>query len=110
MEDIEKNQKFKLEIEINSNLNNTFCIIFTSDTYTNLNITAINKNDIFKNSYSNNFTVEKIKENKYFLMFDDLKEICEELSERIKKEKIQLKENNDNNNIILTLSLPAGKL
>ena len=110
MEDIEKNQKFKLEIEINSNLNNTFCIIFTSDTYTNLNITAINKNDIFKNSYSNNFTVEKIKENKYFLMFDDLKEICEELSERIKKEKIELKENNDNSNIILTLSLPAGKL
>ena len=41
-------------------------------------------------------------ENKYFLQFDNFKEICEELSERLKNEKILLSENDK----ILKVSIP----
>ena len=88
--DTDKNMAFKLEMEINSDKNNVFSLILNADNYSYLNIKAIQKNDLFNKSFSNKFTVDKIKENKYFLMFEDLKEICDELSERIKNKEMML--------------------
>ena len=66
------------------------------------------KNDLFNKSFSNKFSTDKIKENKYFIMFDDLKEICDEISERIKTKGIKLIENA--NNLIFSISLPSTKI
>ena len=104
----EKKLEFKLEFEINSNKNNAFSLILSADNYSFLNIKAIQKNDLFNKSYSNKFTIDKIKENKYFFMFDDLKEICNELSDRIKTKEIKLIENA--NNLILFITLPTSKI
>ena len=105
---IDKELEFNLEIELSSNKNNTFSIIFTAKTYSFLEIKAIQKNNIFGNSFYNKFSPEKIKENKYFTIFDDLKEICIELEERIKAKEIKLIENN--NNLIILISLPTSKI
>ena len=101
----EGNLGFKLNFELNSDKNNIFTITFTADTYSCLNIQANQKNG---KSFSNNFSPEKIKENKYFTQFDNLSEICNELSERIKNKSIKLTENNDKVNI--TISLPSPKI
>ena len=99
---------FKLETEINSDKNNSFIIIINADDYSYLNIKAIKKNDIFNKSFSNKYSVDEIKENKYFNMFDNLEEICNELSDRIKTKEIKLIENI--NNLIFSISLPVNKI
>ena len=106
--DTDKNMAFKLEIEINSDKNNVFSLILNADNYSYLNIKAFQKNYLFNKSFSNKFTVDKIKENRYFLNFEDLKEICNELSERIKNKEIKLIENA--NNLIFIISLPSTKI
>jgi len=63
---------------------------------------------LFNKSYSNKFSIDQIKENKYFLIFDDLMEICDELSERIKTKEVKLLENT--NNLILFIILPTTKI
>ena len=104
----EKQIEFKLEIEINSDKNNNFIIILNVDDYSYLNIKAIKKNDLFNKSFSNKYSIDKIKENKYFNMFDNLEEICNELSVRIKTKEIKLIENI--NNLIFSISLPVIKI
>ena len=104
----EKELGFKAELELNSDKNNSFSISFFSKTYSFLEIKAISKNDIFEHLFYNKFSMEKIKENRYFLIFDDLKEICNELVERIKTKEIKLIENNDN--LIISISLPTTKI
>ena len=106
--DTDKSMGFKLEIELNSDKNNPFSLILNADNYSYLNIKAIKKNDLFNKSFSNKFAVDKIKENKYFVMFEDLKEICNELSERIKTKEIKLIENA--NNLIFIISLHTTKI
>ena len=104
----EKNLDFKLKIEANSNKNNSFEIEFIANTFSYIFIQAKQKNNNFLNkTYSNKFPTEKIKENKYFNMFDDLKEICIELSERIKTKGISIFENI--NDLIISINLPITK-
>ena len=99
---------FKLEIKIISDKNNEFSLILSADNYSYLNIKAIQKNDLFNKSFSNKYIKDKIKENKYFFMFDNLKEICDEISERIKSKGIKLIENP--NNLMFIISLPSTKI
>ena len=96
------------EIEVESNKNNSYSIILENVRNSTLMIQAIQKNNLFHKSFSNKFTIEKIKENKYFSLFDDLKEICNEISERIKKKEMKLIENK--NILILSISLPITKI
>ena len=106
----EKDKKlgFNFEFEAESDKNNTFSIILNADTYSFLQIKATRKNDLFKKCFSSQILVDKIKENKYFLMFDDLKEICNEISERIKKKEMKLEENLDGLNLFIYL--PSTKI
>ena len=102
----------KFDIIINtkgvSNKNNSYEITMSSDSCTSIFLQAVQINDDLHKIFSNNFTLEKIKENKYFYQFDDLKDICEELSERIKVNKISLIENL--NNLTLSIPLPSTKI
>ena len=105
---MKKKIEFKLEIEINSNKNNIFTIMLKADNLSYLNIKAIQKNSLFNKSFSNKFTFDEIKENKYFFMFEDLKEICEELSNRIKTKELKLIENAED--LVFIVSLPTTKI
>jgi len=93
------------QIELNSNRNNKFLIIIHLDN--EIKIVANQINDIIKKSFSNKFTFEKIRENKYFLQFDSLKEIFDELKERINSNKITLEEYE--NSLKINIQLPSSK-
>ena len=97
---------FKLKIEANSNKNNLYSIIITSEESSYLNIQAINK--INNKSFSNKFTIKSIKENKYFNKFDNLKEICNEIEKNIKNEKIRLIEKDKS--LIIIIPIPNTEI
>ena len=102
-------EKFNFEIkkEVLSDKNTKFYLFLNANNYSELCIKAI-KEDLIQRIYSNKFSVNTIKENKYFIQFDDLKEICEEISERVEKEKITLIE--ETNSVIISIPLPSSKI
>ena len=57
---------------------NSYKVIFTSDNFIEIEDNKIN--DIIHKSYSSNYTFEKIKGNEYFLKYDTLDEIFDELN------------------------------
>jgi hypothetical protein len=56
----------------------------------------------------NKFSIEIIKKNKYFYQFDNLKEICDEIRERVTKEKLNIFE--DTNKVIISIPFPSSKI
>lgn len=97
---------FEIKKEIKSDKNNKFFVLFQIiDSKLSVKATS---NDMIQKIYSNSFSVNEIKENKYFLQFDDLQEICEELQNRISEKKISLME--DTNIVIISIPLPSFKI
>ena len=86
--------------------NKKYILLFNTDQSSFLNIKVI-EGDITQKIYSNNFPIEFIKKNKYFYQFDNLKEICDEIKERVEKEKLNIIE--DTNTIIVSIPLPSSK-
>ena len=103
----EEQFNFELKKEAISDKNNKFLLFFKTENNSELCIKAI-KDDIIQRIFSNKFEVNVIKENKYFIQFDDLKEICEEISERVEKEKITIIE--ETNSVIISIPLPSSKI
>ena len=101
----ELNEGNAFKIEIITNKNNAYSINFILRN--DLEIEANQVNDIINKSFSNKFTFEEIKKNKYFLQFDSLIEIFEELKERINFSIIMVEENE--NNLRLNIPLPSSK-
>ena len=100
----ETKNDFIIEKEIISEQNNKFIISFKATQ--ELIIEAIKK-DIITKIFIKNFSVEKIRENKYFYQFDTLDEICSEIKERLEKEKILLIE--ETNVLLISILLPSTK-
>ena len=103
----EKKLGFNLELEAASNKNKKFKVNLNAETYSYLTITATNKTDIFKQTFSNKFSVEEIKKNKYMNLYDDLKEICEQLKKIIKNTPPTIKE--ENKSLFIIIPLPNDK-
>ena len=101
----ETKNDFIIEKEIISEQNNKFIISFKATQ--ELIIEAIKK-DIISKTFIKNFSVEKIRENKYFYQFDTLDEICSEIKERLEKEKILLIE--ETNVLLISIPLPSTKI
>ena len=91
--------------EFKTDKNNTYLINFTSSD--SLEIKANNLNNIIKKSFSNKFSFREITENRYFLQFDSLNEIFDELNERVNNSKIIIEENE--NNIKIKIPLLSSK-
>ena len=91
LEKINKEEKinFELKKEIISNKNRKFLVYFRALSLEEIEIKAVHE-DIINNIYEKKFGIDDIKINKYFIQFDDLKEICEELEQRISKDKISI--------------------
>ena len=96
---------FNVNMELTSDKNNKYEITFKATH--ELIIEAIKK-DIIPETFINNFSVDKIRENKYFYQFDTLNEICSEIKERIEKEKINVIE--DTNLLLISIPLPTTKI
>jgi len=93
--EIESEKKNKIEIKIIKKVTN---IIFE----------AKNKTSIEPITYYSKQTIEEIKMNKYFLMFDNLEEIYEEILNLIKNNKICAKE--ENSQLIINIPLSNTKI
>ena len=89
-----KNKLFNLTIKYNSNL---------------LIISSICKDDINIEEYEEIFTMEKIGKIKYFLLFNSLNEIYDEIIYLIKGKQNEIKLNEDGNIIKLILPLEGLK-
>ena len=96
----------EFNIEITSDKNNTYSIQFTLNS--SLEIVANQKNAVLNKSFSNKFTIHEIQQNKYFVQFDTLNEIYNEVFERTKKDKITITENE--NTLIINIPLPSTKI
>ena len=103
----EKKLGFNLELEAVSNKNKKFKVNLNAETYSYLTVTATNKTDIFKQTFSNKFSVEEIKTNKYMNLYDDLKEICEQLEKITKSTPPTIKE--ENKSLLIIIPLPNDK-
>ena len=99
------NEKQKKEFEIISdkNIRYTLTIIFEEGLY--ITISASENNNLLNKSFSCKYTLDQLKGNKYFTLFDNLKEIYIELIDRISN-NATLKEYN--NKLFLTISLPIS--
>jgi len=88
------------KIILSSDKNNSYSIEFNLNNY--IEIKANQINNIIHKSYSNKYSFEEIRENRYFLQFDTLDEIFDEIKDRIYNNKIRLKENDNK----LQLNIP----
>ena len=95
----------EFNIEIISDKNNIYSIQFILNS--SLEIVANQKNAVLNKSFSNKFTIHEIQQNKYFVQFDTLNEIYDEVIERTKKDKITITENE--NTLIINIPLPSTK-
>ena len=102
MEEVQLTSEKSFQIELSSDKNNSYSIEFNLNNY--IEITANQINNIIHKSYSNKYSFEEIRETKYFLQFDNLDEILDEIKDRIDNNKIILKEND--NILILNIPLP----
>ena len=102
MEEVQLTSEKSFQIELSSDKNNSYSIEFNLNNY--IEITANQINNIIHKSYSNKYSFEGIREAKYFLQFDNLVEILDEIKDRIDNNKIILKEND--NILILNIPLP----
>ena len=80
-EETEINSEKLFEIELTSDKNNSYKVIFSLDN--SIEITANQINDIIHKSFSSKYLFEEIKSNKYFLIYNTLDDIFDELKEKI---------------------------
>ena len=105
MEEKSITRKKSFKVELLSDKNNLYSVIFNLDN--SIEITANQTNNIIHKSFSSKYSFEEIRKNKYFLQFDILEEILDELKERLNNYKIIIKENEDN--LIINIPLPSSK-
>ena len=105
MEEVEINTEQLTEIELKSDKNNTYLIEFSLNNSFSIIAKLIN-NNIHK-SFSNIYSLEEIRKNKYFLKYNNISDIFNELTNIIYDNKILLKENE--NNLIINISLPKNQ-
>ena len=105
MEEVEINTEKLTEIELKSDKNNTYLIEFSLNNSFSIIAKLIN-NNIHK-TFSNIYSLEEIRKNKYFLKYNNISDIFNELTNIIYDTKILLKENE--NNLIINISLPKNQ-
>ena len=94
--------------ELNSNKDNKFILTFKNIKSASLFISAVLECEYIKIFYENEYSLEKIKENKAFISYDKIDEILAELFILIEQGKIHLTE--EKGNIInITFDLPFQK-
>ena len=86
MEAVHYEKKFVIETENNSK----YDIYLKSNDSSSIKLEGNFKNNLTNENYSSVLSIEKIKENKYFLMFDTIDEILTEISFLLEKTILKL--------------------
>ena len=102
---VKKEQKI---FELISDKGNKFIITFKTVKSSSLIITAIFDDGIIKEFYEAEFTIEKIKENKAFIIYDTIEEILAELVPLTEEKKVHIIEE-ELNLIKVKFDLPLQK-
>ena len=90
-------------------------IIYENNKY---NITLINYNSSLQiklseneiKIYENSFSIEEIKQNKFFSIYETIEEMLIDLIDYISSQKIKIKENEKENSLNLIIELPSKKV
>ena len=82
MEEVQLTSNKSFQEELSSDKNNSYSVMFNLNNF--IEITSNQIKGIIHKSFSNKYSFEEIRINKYFLQFDTLEEILDELKERIK--------------------------
>ena len=72
MEEVQLTSNESFQVELSSDKNNSYSVMFNLNN--SIEITANQTNDIIHKSFSNKYSFEEIRINKYFLLFDTLEE------------------------------------
>ena len=104
MEAVHYEKKFVIETENNSK----YDIYLKSNNSSSISLEGNFKNNLKNENYLSVLSIEKIKENKYFLMFDTIDEILNEISLLLEKNNPKIIEEKDK--IILKISLNTSKI
>jgi len=104
MEAVHYEKKFVIETENNSK----YDIYLKSSNSSSISLEGNFKNNLKNENYLSVLSIEKIKENKYFLMFDTIDEILNEISLLLEKNNPKIIEEKDK--IILKISLNTSKI
>ena len=105
MDEVQLTSEKTFQIELSSDKDNSYSLEFNSNNY--IEIEANQINNIIHRSYFSKYSFEEIRETKYFLQFDSLDKILDEIKDKIYNNKIILKEND--NKIILNIPLSENK-
>ena len=105
MEEIHLTPEKSFQKELISEKNNSYNVIINLNNY--IEIKADKINDVINKSFYSKYSFEEIRENKYFLQFDTLNEIFDELKDRIYNNKIIAEEKE--NNLIINIPLSTSK-
>ena len=105
MDEVQLTSEKTFQIELSSDKDNSYSLEFNSNNY--IEIEANQINNIIHRSYFSKYSFEEIRETKYFLKFDSLDKILDEIKDKIYNNKIILKEND--NKIILNIPLSENK-
>ena len=99
---------FEKKFNILTDKGHNYEIILKSNNLSSIKFESIVKDDLTIYNYSSIFTIEKIKENKYFLMFDIIDEIINEINLLLEKNSPSIIEESEG--IILKIPLNTSKI
>jgi leucyl aminopeptidase len=99
---------FEKKFNILTDKGHNYEIILKSNNLSSIKFESIVKDDLTIYHYSSIFTIEKIKENKYFLMFDIIDEIINEINLLLEKNSPSIIEESEG--IILKIPLNTSKI
>ena len=84
MEEIQLTSEKSFQIELRTDKSNSYSVTFNLLT-NSIEIISNQINGIIQKEFSSKYSFEEIRENKYFLQFDTLSDILDEIKERIIK-------------------------
>ena len=105
MDEVEINSEKSFKLDLETDKNNLYTINFNLND--SIEIFAEQINNFIHKSFSGKYSSREINENKYFLQFDSLSEIFDEIKLRISDNKIKIKE--EENNLQIKIPLPSQK-
>ena len=106
--DSENGKSFKIDFQTNQN--NSYSVTFTFNNNNYFSIEAKKINYVLPKDFSCSYSFQDIRRNKYFLQFNNLKQVFDEIKEKFKSNKIIITENPNNLKINYHyLQLPVKK-
>ena len=106
MEAVQLTSEKSFQIELRTDKSNSYSITFNLLT-NSIEIISNQINGIIQKEFSSKYSFEEIRENKYFLQFDTLSDILDEIKERMYNNQIIIQENE--NSLFINVPLLSSK-